>query len=158
MFGVSMITAAYKTNRIMIDEYFDSVSKLICPSGIGLEVICIVDGDKDLYEYIQLHAENMEDNIRALFNDKNKGVSYSRNRAMKLAKFDYSLILDSDDIMTPDAIIAIVDFIKRNPDVDFAFGSAHTIDADNNLTGIIYTRDSFREFIARSYSVDFIGN
>nr|VFJ66383.1 MAG: Glycosyl transferase family 2 [Candidatus Kentron sp. FW] len=153
IFGLSLITTAYKTNRTMVDAYFDSVSNLVCPPGVCFEIIYVVDGDEDLYRYVELRAKNAAPNIHIVSNGNNRGLCYSRNYAMEIAKFDYSLIIDADDILMPDAVIAIVDFIETNPSVDFAFGSAPTIDKDGNLLGIRYTRDSFREFVDHSYSL-----
>ncbi|MBR8535741.1 glycosyltransferase family 2 protein [Carboxylicivirga sediminis] len=49
-----------------------------------------------------------------------KGPSRCRNLGVQMAKGDYLLFLDSDDIISPKCIEKRVDFIRQRPQLDFA--------------------------------------
>lgn len=63
---------------------------------LDFEVICINDGSKDESEKKILEYCKKDSRFRYYFHD-NKGVSFSRNKGINLAKGDYLIFLDSDD-------------------------------------------------------------
>ena len=63
------------------------------------EVILIDDFSSDNSEKIYLKFKKKIKNLVIKKNTKNYGVSLSRNKALKLAKGQYIIFLDSDDIL-----------------------------------------------------------
>lgn len=55
--------------------------------------------------------------IKYLHNDKNMGVSYSRNRGIKEARGKYIALLDSDDEWLPKKLEQQIDFLNNNPNL-----------------------------------------
>lgn len=62
-----------------------------------LEIILVEDGSKDNSWAVcrQLAAEFQ--NVKAIHNEKNSGVSYTRNRGLDAASGTYTMFVDSDD-------------------------------------------------------------
>ena len=56
--------------------------------------------------------------IRFFKNNKNMGVSYSRNIGIKNANYDLIALLDSDDEWLPLKLIKQIDYIKKNQDIN----------------------------------------
>ena len=68
-----------------------------CPvSYTHLEIICINDGSSDGTAEI-INRLQLKDKRIIRIDQKNKGVSASRNVGLKVAKGEYILFLDSDD-------------------------------------------------------------
>ena len=63
------------------------------------EIIIIEDGSTDgSMKIIKKYLKNNKDHNIGLYEHiKNKGISYSRNEAIKMSKGEYFLFLDSDD-------------------------------------------------------------
>lgn len=62
--------------------------------------VIVVDDDSDITP-IQL-INQYYGKLRFYKNDKNRGVSYSRNYGISKAKHDYIICLDADDILNPE--------------------------------------------------------
>jgi len=68
-----------------------------------IEIICVNDGSTDRSaDIVSEHAE--KDNRIVIVNQENKGVSEARNRGIETASGKYLFFLDSDDILSSDAV------------------------------------------------------
>jgi glycosyltransferase involved in cell wall biosynthesis len=54
---------------------------------------------------------------------QNAGPAAARNRGLREARSEWIALLDSDDLWTPGKLAAQLDFIERNPAIDFIFGT-----------------------------------
>ncbi len=90
-------------------EWIEKCLKSI-PKRNDIEIICIDDGSTDdTFNLIsKIFAKRKENNILLRYN-KNKGVSYARNRGIDKAKGEYILMLDSDDYIYPKVFNEILD-------------------------------------------------
>ena len=68
--------------------------------------------------------------IRYVKNDKNMGISASRNKLLGLARGKYVAIFDHDDICVPDRLAAQVEYLDANPDVGVVSGLLQVFGAD----------------------------
>ena len=101
-------------------------------SGEIVEVICVDDGSTDgsgaiLDEY----AARFNSSTIRLFNFKvirqpNRGEGGARNAALDVATGEWICFLDSDDLYTPDMLVAGAKLIRDNPDCDIVRVSAAT--------------------------------
>lgn len=79
------------------------------------EIICIDDCSTDNSYNLLLERENK--NIKILKNDKNYGLSYTRNRLLEEAKGEYIWFIDSDDLITKNSAKLLLNVAEEN-DVD----------------------------------------
>jgi len=73
----------------------DAIGSLKIQSYDNLEIIAVIDGNKELYEKI------MEDKVKIdkiILNEKNLGLSESRNKGIKEAKGDIIAFFDDDAV------------------------------------------------------------
>lgn len=90
---ISVIIPCYNT-----EKYIDKcINSIVNQTYKNLEIILVDDQSTDntwsiLNDYSKKHK-----NITAIQNDKNSGAGYSRNKALKLAKYDLISFIDSDD-------------------------------------------------------------
>ena len=81
-----------------------SLDCLIGQTFKDFELLCIDDASTDdTWKILQEYA-NKDKRIRLLRQEKNQGLSVSRNLAIKEAKGEYLLMLDGDDLFAPDMV------------------------------------------------------
>lgn len=81
------------------------------------EVICIEDGSIDCSLGI-LKDYAAEHQMKILINDKNRGLSYARNRGLEAAEGEYILFLDSDDYISENLLEILAEELQKE-DYDF---------------------------------------
>ena len=96
-----------------VAEAVESVLKQILPSD---EIIVINDGSTDntleiLSQYPELKVISQE----------NKGIAYSRNKAIELATGKYLTFIDADDLWHPNKSYQQFSYLEQNPAIDIVF-------------------------------------
>lgn len=91
---VSIIVANYN-NEQFIEECLESI---MSQSYENIEIIVCDDNSTDNSKEILEKYNEQYNNISIAYNEQNKGVSYTRDRAIKISKGEYITTLDSDDI------------------------------------------------------------
>lgn len=107
---VSIIVPVYKAESTL-ERCLDSI---LANRYKKFQVILIEDHSSDQsWSICQRYAEKSK-NIIAVRNSINKGVSYTRNQGLSLAKGQYVLFVDSDDWVEPDYIGCLVGAVEKN--------------------------------------------
>lgn len=119
---LSVIIPFYKTEKYAV-RCIESV--LSQQSDYSIEIILVDDGSPDRCgEILDRYGER--ENVLVI-HQENAGVSAARNTGMRHANGEYMLFLDSDDILLPGAISALLD-AAREYDADIVEGGHHTFD------------------------------
>ena len=105
---MSIIIPAYN-----VEKYIgDCLESIINQTYKNIEVIVINDGSKDnTFNVIKSYAE--KDNRIKAIDQKNQGVSATRNNGIELAAGDYFTFFDSDDYIPKSAIEALVNEAEK---------------------------------------------
>lgn len=106
---VSVIMPAYNAAPYLLE----AVNSILSQTLSDLELIIIDDASTD--ETPALLASVTDPRIQVHKNPENKGIVYSRNRGLALAKGLYLAVLDSDDIALPDRLEKQVRYLEENP-------------------------------------------
>ena len=106
---ISIIISAYNTEKYL-RQCLDSV---VSQTLKEIEIICVNDGSTDgslgiLREYAK------KDSRVVLISQKNKGLSFSRNNALKIARGEYVQFVDSDDLIREDTCEKLYKNAKEN--------------------------------------------
>lgn len=110
-------------------------------------ITCVLNGEKYLeetilsirqqtyknYEYIIVDGDSSdstldiikknEDIISYWQSEKDEGLYFGFNKGLDLVNGDLIVFVNSDDILTPNALEIISSYYSNNPEVDFIFGS-----------------------------------
>jgi len=98
---------------------------------------CSVDNTVDLIHDFIL---NSSCDIRVLINERNMGVSHSRNRIIKHALGDFIAYFDDDDVTEIDRLSIQLDSVKKDPQNLISFGDRYFINGDKKIyvNGLCY--------------------
>ncbi|WP_316826673.1 glycosyltransferase family 2 protein [Pedobacter miscanthi] len=123
---ITVFMAAYNVS----DYIEESISSILNQTFKDFEFIIIDDGSTDDTSLIVKKFNDSR--ISFIQNDGNKGIPFTRNRLLELAKGEYIAILDSDDIAYPDRLQLQLNFFSAHPEVALCGGHGKVI----NETGI----------------------
>lgn len=122
---VSIITAAYAPSVSFMPETIASVASLKVPDGWDVEWIIQEDGDNPVL------SERFADVPGASYaaNGRQLGIAGTRNLALERASGGLLRVLDSDDVLLPNAVSALVPHFESLP-IHWAVGQADDLMSD----------------------------
>ena len=96
----------------------------------NFELIIVDDGSDTLTKSILKQYAKQDDRIRLIYNPKNQGIAYSRQRGADAARGEYIAVMDSDDWSVPDRLEKSLAFMRDHPEVDAMTGGIQAIPKD----------------------------
>jgi GT2 family glycosyltransferase len=116
-FDLSIIIISYNTEKITID-CLKSIIESLKNSSLKYEIIVVDNASKDnsvsLVKKLKSEIKNRNLKINLIENKENIGFGPANNQAVKLAKSDYLLFLNSDIIVLNASIEKLYNFYKQN--------------------------------------------
>lgn len=92
----------------------ESIESVLSQTFTDFELIIVDDGSTD--NTIDIIRSFEDKRIRLLLNESNRGIGYTRNKALENSKGKYVAVLDSDDIAYPTRLEKQVHFLENNSD------------------------------------------
>ncbi len=92
--------------------------------------LAIVDTGPESSELIAFaqHAQRNDPRISVRILESNGGIARNSNNALELANGNWIVLLDHDDLLTPDALSVIARAIEETPDTVFVYSDKDMID------------------------------
>jgi len=106
---VSIIIPFYK-NFNLLKRALQSIEK---QSLKNYEVIIIHDNPENKLDY-SFDQFSFKKKIKFIYNKKNLGAGFSRNRGINISKGEYVAFLDSDDAWSKNKLLNQINFMKKN--------------------------------------------
>ena len=125
---ISVIMPAYNAEKT-IESAIESVLR---QTFTDFELIVINDCSKDKTgEIIRTFAER-DSRVAVIENEKNSGVSYSRNTGIARAAGEWIAFLDSDDMWREDKLERQLRTLEENPESVVSYTASSFIDSEGN--------------------------
>ncbi|WGT47036.1 glycosyltransferase [Tessaracoccus lacteus] len=137
---LSVIVPVYN----MEDYLRECLESVLQFSGVPLEVVCVNDGSTDSSAEI-LEEYRRSDSRLVVVHQANSGLSGARNRGLEVASGEYALFLDSDDVLRPVDLPALLAYASEN-DLDImgydarSFLEGETVSDSWQILGKYYQR------------------
>ena len=125
----SVIMCTYNLEKIVgtaIDSVLEQKFK-------NYELILVNDGSVDKTLNVLKKYERKDSRIRVINNEKNIGLSASRNRAIKQAKGEYIIHLDGDDTLYNRNTLPNIDATTGDQDYDIIYFGVQYVGGGNKL-------------------------
>lgn len=124
----------------------EAINSTIEQSYENIEFIIIDDGSKDNTKEIikKLEKKCKERFVNYIYiEQENKGISYTLNKILNMAKGEYFIIISSDDTQTKNRVEENLKFFEENPEYDFCYTGYNDIDDNGNITNVTFPDESF---------------
>ena len=121
------IIIPFHNDKLYVRECLESV---LGQSYRDIEVICVDDGSFDGSSEIVQVVARCDDRVRVI-RQENKGVSACRNRGLAEACGEYVLFVDSDDLLSQNAVERLVCYAEKNDLDHIIFGGEVLKDAES---------------------------
>lgn len=114
---LSIIIPAYNVEAY-IKECLDSIFQSLKDLDMNqVEVIVVDDASRDNTQNI-LKGYSAINNLTVVANIINEGISQARNTGIRIACGKYIMLMDSDDILVPNRLAQILDFLRNHDSID----------------------------------------
>jgi glycosyltransferase involved in cell wall biosynthesis len=97
----------------------EAVTSALEQSAGAPRVVVVDDGSRGTETLAALDA--LPDGVD-LVRQENRGAAAARNAGLARVRTPYALVLDADDLLTPDALAVMLDALEAEPGLGFAYG------------------------------------
>lgn len=112
----------------------EAIQSVLNQSFKDFELIVIDDCSTDSTSILMDYFVRKDKRVKYLKNNKNMGISYSRNRGVREAQGRFIAVMDSDDLMSPDRLKKSIKVLN---DCDVVYTSYLQADENGKLNGLI---------------------
>ena len=131
-----MLVSTILCCHVVNDQLHTSIKSIINQTYNNHELIILFD-NPDLNDFINLKNKTIEygSKIKIIFlqNDKNYGLTYSLNKAIKRSSGSLIMRQDSDDISINSRMQTLVDYLINNPQKDLVYSNVIIINDKNEI-------------------------
>lgn len=125
----SVIVPAYRTP----EKYFRQMLNSVLKQTYTNWELCIADGggeeESSLFHIIEEY-KNRDARIRYKKLERNLGIAGNTNEALAMIKGNYVVLLDHDDLLTPNALYEAALYLERAPETDILYSNEDKVSAD----------------------------
>ena len=137
---VSIFVPAYNRQ----DYIAQAIESAVAQTFKDIEIVVCDDGSTDKTPEILKSLQDKYNKaverplIRVVRHEENRGIGAAWNTALRAARGEYFLQLDSDDLLSGTAAERLAEILDKNPQFAVVYGNNHIIDSNGN-----YTRDGW---------------
>lgn len=109
---ISVLMPVYKTNEAHLRQAIESI---LNQSYTDFEFLILDDcPENDRESIVKSYPDKR---LKYFKNERNRGISFTRNKLMEMAKGEYLAVMDHDDISLPERFEKQVAFLDEHPEV-----------------------------------------
>ncbi|WP_336855019.1 glycosyltransferase family A protein [Sinomonas albida] len=110
-----------------------AVQSIFAQTFTNWELIIVCDGSP--VEVANKAKKIQDDRVRVIVHRENRGLPVRLNEISELADSPYVARMDSDDVMHPDRISALIQYLEENPDVDVIGSGSYLVNETYQVLG-----------------------
>ena len=122
---ISIVIPHYNQGQYLLQ----CIESCMLQSREDYEIIAVDDGSTDGSRALLFYLPDLYPHKRArkILVAKNEGVSHARNEGIKRASGKYIVLLDADDMLTPDSLKVRLHQFEKHPELDMVHGLAERL-------------------------------
>jgi glycosyltransferase involved in cell wall biosynthesis len=109
--NVSVVVCTHSLDRY--GPFSECVESILAQEYEPLEIVIVVDGNKEVFERIQSDF-GCKENVVVHNNDENRGISFSRTKGAELASGEIVAFIDDDAIAEPDWVGRLIEVYNES--------------------------------------------
>ncbi len=153
---ISILTPVFNTPESMLRAMLESVRAQHYPNW----QLCIAD-DGSTAPHVRVILQEYaarDPRIKTEFSSENKGVSHATNRALAMARGEFAVLLDHDDLLESQALFRVAEAVVED-DPDMLYSDESLVEADGATVQHLIFRPMFSpEYLrAHPYIVHLVG-
>lgn len=125
---ISVIMGVY--NPVEQNQLQEAVRSVIRQTMQEWELILCDDGSHITYQPLIQEAIGMDERIIRIRNKTNKGLGYSLNQCLSIAKGTYIARMDADDISEPERFEKQYEFLEKHPEYQWVGSDSRLFNAE----------------------------
>lgn len=135
----SIVTPVYETPADVLRAMLRSVAR----QRFADWELCLVDdcSQQPHVREILAAAALGDSRVRVAYRDANAGIVAASNDALAMARGEFVVLLDHDDMLHPDALELVDEALQANPRADWAYTDEDKLDANGHHTGPFFKPD-----------------
>lgn len=147
---ISVLVPVYRTDLDGLRQMIDSVLGQIYPNW----ELCLADDcsrDERITRLLtQFEAEDPR--IKVVHRQSNGHISAASNSALDVATGDWVAMLDHDDVLSPDALLRVAQYVEAHPDIEVVYSDEDKLSPDGARQDAFFKPDfSIELFRAQNY-------
>jgi len=116
---ISVVTPVYNTEPSFL---FECVFSVLMQSYPFWELCLVDDGSNRMDTRLQLKAiVTLDRRIKLRRLTSNQGIAAALNEGVKMARGEYVAFLDHDDMLHPEALFRVAEFLREHPNTDILY-------------------------------------
>ncbi|MFA4818131.1 MAG: glycosyltransferase [Parcubacteria group bacterium] len=115
-----------------------AIDSVLAQTYPDFELVIVDDGSTDGSAKILEKYAAQDKRIRVLYNEKNMGIVFTRNRSFDESNSEYIAILDHDDIALPNRLKEQMDFLDSHQEFGMVGSWVEQIDENDKPNGIVW--------------------
>lgn len=115
---VSVLMSVYNPKKE--DQLLQAVNSIIWQTFSDWEMILYDDGSDEPYRILIERAAGLDDRIRYVRGEKNRGLAYAMNLCIEQTRAPYIARMDGDDISSPARLEKQLAYLKQHNEVSWA--------------------------------------
>ena len=147
---ISIAVPIYNTARFLPA----ALDSLVAQKHVHWEALLWDDGSTDGSGEIAAGYARRDSRFRVLGNGRNNGVSFGSAAALAEARGEYVAVLDSDDMLEPDALSSMLAFMQAHPQLGMAYSQYVEVNEDG--TFLAGGKRSLKPYSSHQLMVDFM--
>lgn len=147
---ISIVVPVYNTDSKMLTEMIESVRQQTYDNW----QLCLADGKSQKKEVIEMlkRYESIDKRINCKYLSENQGIVGNSNEALKMAKGEFTALLDHDDLLSPWALFEIVRTLNDDHEIDMLYSDEDKIAADSSKRYQPHFKPDWSPDLLRSYN------
>lgn len=149
MIFVSIAISFYNAEEFLPD----AIRSVFAQTHQNWELVLIDDGSTD--RSLEIARSVIDSRVRVISDGKNKKLAGRLNQFIDIAKYDYILRMDADDLMLPDRIEKLLEIISAN-NVDIVTSGIYSVLNNLEIVGIrgsSYNSVTFHQILNRKIGI-----
>lgn len=142
---ISVIMPVYNAEAYI----YKAIQSILDQTYRNFELILIDDCGTD--KSMLIANQFRDERIRFIYNERNYGISYSRNIGLQCSNGEYIALMDDDDIAMPIRFMEQAAFLDEHPDIDVVGGRAAWIDENDQYISPVNEVSSSKEYIKAKF-------